>query len=145
MRRIRTVVPDAIGRSEVIRTARAQRALRQWQEVVGDHLAKRSHPDRYTQGTVWVAVEGSAWAQELRLMKPKILERLGNIAGDPSLFRDVRFGVRKLPQEALADDLESPEGLPKGTELSIREIAQRRLAKMRKDAASPPSEEELSD
>jgi predicted nucleic acid-binding Zn ribbon protein len=107
--------------------------MRRWDEIVGVGLASRSCPDRYTKGTVWVAVQGSAWAQELRMMKEIILGRLREISGEPSLFVDVRFGVRPLPDtreestvvEVVAPD---PEPAPEAG-LSIRDIAKRRLEK----------------
>ena len=87
--------------------ARAQRAFRRWPEVVGPFLATRSWPDRFSRGTVWVAVEGSSWAQELRMLKGQILSRLREVAADRALFQDVRFGVRRLPDSRsvnLADE-----------------------------------------
>jgi predicted nucleic acid-binding Zn ribbon protein len=134
MKRAGQMLPKAVGRDEVLRTARAQRVLRDWPEVVGEALASRSYPDRYGKGTVWVAVTGSAWAQELRMRKDVILQRLRERAGDPSLFLDVRFGVRPLPPPEVAPE-EGPvnptEETPRLAELSIREIAQRRLRQMR--------------
>lgn len=131
---MRQVLPGAMGNDEVLRVARAQAAMRRWPEVVGVMLAGKSHPDRYGRGTVWVAVEGSAWAQELRMMKDKILRRLDEVAGEPGLFTDVRFGVRPLPAkplpEATATELEEEKSIK---ELTIREIAERRLAKWKNE------------
>jgi hypothetical protein len=94
---------------------------------VGPLLAERSWPDRFSKGTVWVAVQGSAWAQELRMMKDVILERLAKRAGDDGLFKDVRFGVR--PPRKLEPEPPPPTPAPERQEdLSIREIAARRLA-----------------
>lgn len=123
----------AVGRDEVLRMARAQQVLRDWPEIVGEGLSQRSHPDRYGRGVVWVAVQGSAWAQELRMQKDTILRRLRERCGDSSLFTDVRFGVRPLPAlEAPLLDSETPlASLDRGTDLTIREIAERRLARMR--------------
>jgi predicted nucleic acid-binding Zn ribbon protein len=115
---------------EVLRAARAQAAMRRWPEVVGVMLAGRSHPDRFGRGTVWVAVEGSAWAQELRMMKEKILQKLNDVSGEPGLFTDVRFGVRPLPkQESIVEEKPVSAENEERKELSIREIAERRLAK----------------
>jgi predicted nucleic acid-binding Zn ribbon protein len=130
MKKVKDVLHVALGNDEVLRAARAQAAMRRWAEVVGPTLAERSHPDRYGRGTVWVAVQGSAWAQELRMMKDKILTRLGEISGEPSLFNDVRFGVRPLPERFTP----APAPTPKPDDvdvkdLSIREIAERRLAR----------------
>lgn len=91
-------------------------------------MATRSFPDRYDHGTVWVAVTGSAWAQELRMQKDQILARLTERASEPNLFINVRFGVRPLPEPASQEE-ERPAAPPREEEsgLSIREIAERRL------------------
>ncbi len=136
MRRIRQILPAAMESPEVLRVGRALAVLKRWNEVVGEPLAERSWPDRYTNGTVWVAVEGAAWANELRMMKEQILIRLKEISGEPTLFVNIRFGQRKLPPRPEPAYEPTPEPELKGsTELSIREIAERRLAKMRKPEA----------
>lgn len=119
---------QAIGREEVLRAARAQRVLREWDHIVGPSLAGRSHPDRFERGTVWVAVEGSAWAQELRMVKDVLLDRLEQRCGESGLFLDIRFGVRPLPPSETPIEpkvfavVEDDRG-----EMSIGEIAERRL------------------
>ncbi|MBI1756819.1 MAG: DUF721 domain-containing protein [Fimbriimonas ginsengisoli] len=127
MRKVAKLLAPAIDREEVLRAARAAAVLRRWDEVVGDSLASRSAPDRYERGTVWVAVRGSAWAQELRMIKPRILERLGALASEAGLFHDVRFGVRPFQVTGGLAEVGS-EAPPKAplAELSIREIAERR-------------------
>lgn len=124
------VIYDALGRPEIARIVKAKRILHNWEAIVGPDLALRSFPDRYDRGTVWVAVEGSAWGQEMRLRKPLFLERLRAAARDDTLFHDLRFGVRRWkarpPKEAPIEAPEEPETNPyRG--LSIREIAQNRL------------------
>lgn len=120
------MLADALGRDEVIRAARARTALREWDKIVGPALADRSHPEKFERGTVWVAVAGSAWAQELRMQKEVILKRLRAQVGSESIFVDIRFGVRPLPDKtAEIEIVEVPrEDLD---HLTIREIAERRL------------------
>lgn len=136
MRRLLSVLPDAVGRKEVLRAARAQKALREWPQAVGSLLSTKSVPERYDKGTVWVAVEGSAWAQELRMLTPVILAKLSEIAGDPYLFKELRFGVRPLKKKAGDADGQRSRfpRRPDLERLSIREIADRRLALMEKKA-----------
>ncbi|MEQ1823227.1 MAG: DUF721 domain-containing protein [Fimbriimonadaceae bacterium] len=136
MKRLLSILPGAIGAKQVLRSARAQRALRDWGIIVGPLLATKSVPERFDRGTVWVAVEGSAWAQELRMLEPKILEKLAEVAEDRYLFKEIRFGVRKVKKpmfEAKATQKRFPSR-PDLDNLSIREIADQRLKKMR-DAA----------
>lgn len=155
MRKVDKVLPKAVTHNEALRTARAQAILRDWEEIVGEALAKRSRPDRYGRGTVWVAVTGSAWAQEMRMRKEIFLARLRERSDDPSLFLDIRFGVRPIYVSEDESPTPPPNPPPKETpppptpvsesppaeieearspgSLSIREIAQRRLARWKKD------------
>jgi len=127
MKRIQFLIAESIGRDEVARTARAQLVFRRWSEIVGADLAERSYPDRYTKGTVWVAVTGSAWAQELRMLKDVILRRLAEASGEKDLFKDVRFGVRPIRRPE-ADEASVESTIDEDLKsLSIREIAERRL------------------
>lgn len=135
MKKLASIVPEAIPRDEVLRAARAQAAMRQWEEVVGPMLASKSHPDKYDHGTVWVAVSGSAWAQELRMVKNQILGKLRQISGDPNLFTDIRFGVRQLPdpEPAHEEDTRAEDHRKSLEGLSIQEIRERRLGRWRNE------------
>jgi hypothetical protein len=151
VRHVGRVLPRAVENAEVLRAARAGAVLRRWDEAVGPLLSEKSVPDRYDKGTVWVATQGSAWAQELRLMKPIILERLESMAGERGMFLDIRFGVRppRAPRGFDVEEASLPTERPERTEppevpkpiiapvdtrkedeawLSIRERAARRLA-----------------
>ena len=123
----------AVARDEVLRAARAQKILKDWPIVVGPALAERSYPDRYDHGTVWVAVESSAWAQELRMRKDTIVARLAEKAGEPGLFQDVRFGVRPIKRDEPLKNEPFDEDAHKEElrGLTIREIAEQRLKNWR--------------
>ncbi len=124
MNKLREILAKDVVGPEVARTARALAIMRRWREVVGEELAARSWPDRYSKGSLWVAVQGSAWAQELRMLKTPILSKLNALAGEP-LFVNVRFGVRALPlqEETAAPSLPLVEDRP--TKRSIREIREK--------------------
>lgn len=121
------MLSSALGREEVLRAARAQRVLRRWSEFVGESMAQKSYPDRYDRGTVWVAVQGSAWAQELRMMSDRILEKMREASGEAGLFKDLRFGVRPLPKPEPVQEAPAPPDPESVRGLSIKEIAERRL------------------
>lgn len=132
MKKVGQMLSPALGREEVMRAARAFKVLRDWPQIVGEAMAQRSFPDRFDRGTVWVAVEGSAWAQELRMQKDQIIQRLEEKAGERGLFLNLRFGVRPLPKEPIEPAVEKPKKTKKERpadegQLSIKEIAEQRL------------------
>ncbi len=53
----------------------------QWAAVVGDDLAKHSHPRSLVGGTLVVAVDHPAWATSLRYLGDTLLGRLAETAG----------------------------------------------------------------
>lgn len=116
MRHVGRVLPRAVENAEVLRAGRAGATLRRWEEAVGPVLAEKSAPDRYDKGTVWVATQGSAWAQELRLMKPQILERLEAMAGERGMFIDIRFGVRPAKANSFLEPSEPSPPPPEPAE-----------------------------
>lgn len=123
---------QAMERTEVLRAARANSVLRGWKKIIGAEMAKRCQPERYDKGVVWIAVEGSAWAQELRLSKLQILEKLGHASGEEGLFVDLRFLVRTLDGEEQVIELPDTSAYRASLDgLSIEEIRQRRLEKWR--------------
>lgn len=122
-----TVIPP-----EVLKASRAISVMKKWDQVVGEEMANRSWPERFDHGTIWVAVIGSAWAQELRMQRDEILSRLNSIADEPGLFLNARFGVRPMKREVQGEVIVTER--PDQTGLTIREIAEKRQ-KVWRDAA----------
>ncbi len=60
--------------------ARLQQAgvVTDWPQVVGEKIAAVSEPESVTQdGTLFVRVKSAPWMQELQLLTPELLKRLG--------------------------------------------------------------------
>lgn len=135
MKGIRDWLSEALGGPAAVRKVRALLVLRRWPEVVGPVVARRSAPERYDRGIVWVAVSGSAWAQELRSQKEQLLEKLNATAGEQDLFKDLRFGVRPFEPIQPREGCQQPvEGSSRPSHsFTIRELAERRRAKRARD------------
>lgn len=95
MKKVGDLIGDAIGRKELLRTARAQVAMQRWPEAVGEILARVTEPQSYDSGTIWVLVNGSSWAQELHFAKDTVLQRLNSFAGEEKMFTELRTTSRK--------------------------------------------------
>ena len=94
MKKVSNILPQSIEQSEILKSARAQLLFKHWPEVVGEFLSSKSFPDRFEKGIVWVHVENSVWAQELRLQEETILERLNQLSAESKLFQGIRVVIR---------------------------------------------------
>lgn len=76
--------------------ARVQAA---WGEVVGPAIAAEAQPVGERDGTVTVACRSAAWASELELLAPDLLESLNAALDDPAghPLTALRSKVAKLP------------------------------------------------
>lgn len=74
----------------------AQKRLREakawqfWEEAVGSHIASKAAPVAFRDGTLTVRVSGSAWMQQLSMMKRDIISHLNDAIGFP-LVHDLFF------------------------------------------------------
>lgn len=74
---------------------REARVWEVWQEAVGEQIASRAKPLSFRDGVLTVAVSGSAWLQQLSLMKPEIIQNLNEAAGE-AIVRDIFFKQGKI-------------------------------------------------
>jgi predicted nucleic acid-binding Zn ribbon protein len=78
-----------------------------WPEIVGPLLAGKTSPVKFKNRVLTVLVHNHAWAQELQLRKPALLERINGIL-EGGKTMDIRFAVGPLP----CAEPEEPEALP---------------------------------
>jgi predicted nucleic acid-binding Zn ribbon protein len=78
-----------------------------WPGIVGPLLAGKTSPVKLRNRVLTVLVHNHAWAQELQLRKPDLLERINGIL-EGGKATDIRFAVGPLPSA----EPEEPEGLP---------------------------------
>ncbi|MGB9857826.1 MAG: DciA family protein [Dictyoglomaceae bacterium] len=79
-------------------------AIENWGKIVGETLSSHTHPRAVKNGVLYVDVDSSIWAQELSLLKPKIIEDLNNFLRYPVIkdivFLDKGFSFRKKTKKA---------------------------------------------
>jgi hypothetical protein len=84
----------ALARPELMRRLFGTQALKRWSEAVGELLASKSAPEKVEKGVLWVIVDTSAWAQEMRMHSSEILAKLNEIS--PEAFTSLRIRVGKI-------------------------------------------------
>jgi len=70
--------------------------LLDWEEVVGEELARRTWPVAFAHGRLTLGVADPIWGAALRFEAPKILEALNKASGE-KLFTSIRFVIEKPP------------------------------------------------
>jgi hypothetical protein len=86
---LESVLVDTLG---LPAAATQVRLLRSWGEIVGPLLSGKTAPGKIRNGVLTVFVPNHAWAQELQLSTPALLERIRSVAGGEKV-RDIRFAV----------------------------------------------------
>ncbi|MBI5576572.1 MAG: DUF721 domain-containing protein [Deltaproteobacteria bacterium] len=66
-----------------------------WPGIVGPLLSEKTSPLKLKNGVLTVLVQNHAWAQELHLKKPFMIEQANTALGTDSV-KDIRFSVGSL-------------------------------------------------
>ena len=66
------------------------RALKIWQEVVGETIAKITRVEKFVRGILYVRVHNPSWRNELSFRKKNIISRLNEAVGK-SMVKDIIF------------------------------------------------------
>ncbi len=61
-----------------------------WAEVVGEHIAKVTRPDRIERGKLVVHVKKATWRNELTFLKKDIIAKLNQILGE-EIVKEIIF------------------------------------------------------
>jgi len=82
-----------------------------WGDIVGDKVAKRTHPERLRNGILFVKVSSSTWMHQLQMMKPMVLEKIHKtIKG--AVITDIRFFLGEIIHPARASSEAQPHTTP---------------------------------
>lgn len=66
------------------------RALKVWQNVVGETIAKMTEVEKFVKGILYVKVLSPSWRNELSFRKKNIIGRLNEAVGK-SMVKDIVF------------------------------------------------------
>ena len=69
---------------------RQQRVLLFWEKAVGAQIVQVSRPERFSDGTLWIAVSSPTVAQELSFFEARYIKRINDLSGE-EVLRKIRF------------------------------------------------------
>lgn len=68
-----------------------------WAAVVGDSLARKTHPGRLDGNLLWIWAKDSAWAYQLQFFKDDLLQSISAFLESDEI-RDLRFRLGSIPE-----------------------------------------------
>lgn len=119
MERLRGLLNKGLKELNAESVIEAGRVFALWSEIVGPGIAAKALPRTLRQGVLFVEVSSAAWANELNLLKPKIMKAIEQKLG-AGRVRDVRWQVAPTWREsrAHASDVAPPLPSPPMAELA---------------------------
>ncbi|MBK7535206.1 MAG: DUF721 domain-containing protein [Myxococcales bacterium] len=85
------LVADTLSAYGLTEKIRSYRVVAEWDQLVGERIAKRARPEGVVRRVLVVRVASSAWMHELGLLKQQLLAALWRATGEPRLFDDLSF------------------------------------------------------
>lgn len=71
---------------------------RNWPEIAGKNIAKKSEPAYIAKDTLWIYVESSVFMQHMQQQKLSLLEKINSFLPDAGI-RDIRWAMKPAPPE----------------------------------------------
>jgi hypothetical protein len=107
LNRLENPLAEVLGAERLARLTDIARLRRMWVEIVGPMLAQRSEPISIDSSCLWIAVDHSTMAQQIRFLQREIIEacfRKGGVRGVSRLRTRVHpgAGVGKEKQTPVA-------------------------------------------
>ncbi|HEY4715796.1 MAG TPA: DUF721 domain-containing protein [bacterium] len=84
------VIPKVIKSLGLEKKSKQVDAMLLWKEIVGERVSEKSMPIGISRGILKISVCSSSWMNELQMMKPEIMEKVGKKVGI-NIIKDVRF------------------------------------------------------
>ena len=92
VRALGELLPTVLSELGLTPASHGVRLLQVWDRALGSELAPHCRLEGVRHGTLVARVPDSAWMQRLQLEKPRILERLEELLGEPAAH-DLRFRI----------------------------------------------------
>ncbi len=89
-RKFNDIVDDVYSLYGMQRAQEEHRALRVWENVVGETIAKITKVEKFVQGMLFVRVLNPSWRNELSFRKKNIIGSLNKAVGK-RLVKDIVF------------------------------------------------------
>lgn len=90
--KIDSILKEFVSGLNLERKIKEARLFNHWGEIVGKDISKKTEPRKLVNGVLFVRVANSAWANELSLMSPLLVEKINSFVGE-NIVQQIKFRV----------------------------------------------------
>jgi len=87
---VSVAIRDLTHRLGIVKTLSEYDVLTSWDVIVGEQIARVAKPERFENGTLYVAVGSAPWRAELSMRRIEIVERINGAVGR-KVVKEIRF------------------------------------------------------
>ena len=98
---IQTLIKDFSKGSALGLKLSEARLQQEWEALVGPTIAKHSYPESIRYSKLYLVADNSIWLQQLRFLKPTLLENIHSLLPELSLT-DVILRIGSIPERTSA-------------------------------------------
>lgn len=98
MQALGTVIESILRRKKLWKPYRQQLLVEEWDRIAGKEIAAATCARRMEKNILWVTVKDSIWAYHLSLLKPRLIDKMNEFAGE-RMVRDIFFQVGSLEKK----------------------------------------------
>lgn len=82
------------------------RLRREWPNIVGEQIAAHTRPDQIRFKKLYLSVHNSVWLQQLTYLKPVLLQKVNEVAGQP-VVSEIVLRIGEFVNERQGENLPS--------------------------------------
>lgn len=86
------IIKQVLEKRKMWRQYRGYLIIEQWELLVGERIAAVTRAQRIHREVLWVKVSDSTWAYHLTLLKPQLIAKVNQHAGD-RVIKDIFFQI----------------------------------------------------
>jgi len=89
------IIDAMVARLGLKKKIKRAKVIEEWPRLVGEIIARETRTECVRGETLFVVASSPVWAQELELMKPKLLKKIREEIGK-GVITDIRFKTGKI-------------------------------------------------
>ncbi len=98
MKPLGTVIENILRRHNLWYAYQQHLIIDSWVTIVGSELSEVTRAEKISKGVLLVFVKDSVWAYHLSMLKPQLIKKLNNYAGN-KIVKDIIFQIGELEKK----------------------------------------------